>query len=277
MCHYLDISRSAYYKWNTRKKIVSVSKVDRLKSEIKQIWKANRMVYGSPKITKVLARRGKYYHPSYIARLMKAMGISGLRKKRYVVTTNSKHSYTVSENILDRRFQVHELGKVWVSDITYIKCNNDWLYLTSIIDLADRKVVGWSLSKDMTTKNTVYKAWLRARNNRRITSDFIFHSDRGVQYASQHISNLFLYNRKMTQSMSRKGNCWDNAVAESFFKSIKCELVYRTKFNSIPHAELEIRNYINWYNNKRIHQSLDYLTPLEKEQIIKNNLSKRAA
>lgn len=277
MCEYLEISRSAYYKWNSSKRILSISKVDQLKSEIKQIWKENRMVYGSPKITKVLARRGKFYHSSYIARLMRVIGISGLRKKRYVVTTDSKHNYTVSENILDRKFQVNELGKVWVSDITYIKCNNDWLYLTSIIDLADRKVIGWSLSEDMTTKNTVYKAWIRARNSRSITSDFIFHSDRGVQYASQHISNLFLYNRKMNQSMSRKGNCWDNAVAESFFKSLKCELVYRTKFDSFLQAELEIREYINWYNNKRIHQSLNYLTPLEKERNIKRNLDKRAA
>lgn len=119
-----------------------------------------------------------------------------------------------------------------MSDITYIRVNNHWNYLTTIIDLADRKVVGWTLSEDMTVENTVLKAWCHARKTRNITNDFIFHSDRGVQYASNIMTNIICFNSKMTQSMSRKGNCWDNAVAESFFKTIKYEWLYRFKFNS---------------------------------------------
>ena len=137
--------------------------------------------------------------------------------------------------------------------------------ITTIIDLADRKIVGWSLSEDMTTENTIIKAWLSARKNRDINHGFLFHSDRGVQYASNKITTLFSYNRKITQSMSRKGNCWDNAVAESFFKTIKHEWLYRFKFNSYHQLFDAIEDYIDWYNCKRLHSSLGYLTPLEME------------
>ena len=158
-----------------------------------------------------------------------------------------------------------KLGEKWVSDITYIRVKDDWNYLTTIMDLADRRIVGWSLSEDMTTQNTIMKAWLSARNNRSITDGFIFHSDRGVQYASNKMTDLFSFNRKIMQSMSRKGNCWDNAVAESFFKTIKCEWLYRFKFNSYSQLYDSIHDYINWYNNERLHSSLGYLSPLEME------------
>ena len=119
--------------------------------------------------------------------------------------------------MLDREFTSLKLGETWISDITYIRVNDHWNYLTTIIDLADRRVVGWTLSEDITTENTVMKAWLSARKNRTISEGFIFHSDRGVQYTSNKMTSLFSFNRKITQSMRRKGNCWDNAVAESFF------------------------------------------------------------
>ena len=178
---------------------------------------------------------------------------------------------------LNREFEVAQLGKVWVSDITYIKCGQSWVYLTSMIDLADWKVVGWSLSRDMTRKSTVYQAWVNARMNRDIIDGFIFHSDRGVQYAAYQTSNLFLSNEKAVQSMSRKGNCWDNAVAESFFKTIKCELIHLYKWESFEQVFEAINKYIYWYNTKRIHQGLGYLTPLEKEQLLRNNIHKKAA
>lgn len=165
MCKCLEVSRNAYYKWkrkgNDKTKINN--KTGFLKRKIRIIWEENRKVYGSPKITKILERQGERYHESYISRLMKEMGIKSLTRRKYVVTTNSKHSYPIHENVLDRAFEVGQLGKVWVSDITYIRCSEQWLYLTSVIDLADRKVVGWSLSKDMTTQNTVYRAWINAR------------------------------------------------------------------------------------------------------------------
>ena len=275
MCTCLEVSRSSYYKWLLVKP--KSSKVSKLKATIRSIWEKSYKRYGSPKIKAALARQGQYYHLSYIARLMKEMGIKSVVKKKWVKTTNSKHKYPVCENKLNRNFEVDVLGKVWVSDITYIRCNQEWLYLTTIIDLADRKVVGWSLSKDMSAKNTVYAAWIMARRQRSIVEGFLFHSDRGVQYASGTMSNLFLFNRKIEQSMSRKGNCWDNAVAESFFKSIKGEMIYHHQFTSFEETNQAIEEYINWYNTERIHQSLDYNTPLEREQFLRNNKPKRAA
>ena len=153
--------------------------MERLKGRIREIWEGSRRLYGSPKITEMLKREGLPYSTSYVARLMKEMGIGSVAKRKFVATTDSKHAHPVCENLLDRRFEVGKLGKVWVSDITYIRCNYSWLYLTSVIDLADRKVVGWSLSGDMTAKNTVYRAWLNARGNRDIVPGFMFHRSAG--------------------------------------------------------------------------------------------------
>jgi len=277
MCKFLNISRNSYYQWQRNRNCIRVSKTTILKDKIIQIWQANRKVYGSYKITKILAREGYNYHPSYISRLMQQIGIRSQVKRKYVVTTDSDHSYRISPNILNRNFNIKELGKVWVSDITYIRCKDKWVYLTTMLDLADRKVVGWSLSDDMTVENTVYKAWVRARKNREISDDFIFHSDRGVQYAACKMTSIFNHNRKISQSMSRKGNCWDNAVAESFFKTIKCELIYRRSFKTFIDTYTQIDKYMQWYNTKRIHQSLGYLTPLEMEVKLKNIKTKRAA
>jgi transposase InsO family protein len=279
MCKCLKVSRTAYYKWKHKqsKKKVVVSNTDRLRELIRELWEESHRLYGSPKITEMLKRRGECYSISYVARLMKEMGIKSMVKQKFVATTDSKHTYPVCENLLNREFEVTQLGKVWVSDITYIKCGQNWLYLTSVIDLADRKVVGWSLSRDMTTQNTVYRAWLNARRNREIADGFIFHSDRGVQYAAYQTANLFLSNEKATQSMSRKGNCWDNAVAESFFKTIKCELIHLYKWESFEQVFEAINKYIYWYNTKRLHQGIGYLTPLEKEQLLRNIIHKQAA
>ena len=277
MCNILKISRNSYYQWQRNSNHIKRSKTTILKSKIIQIWQENRKVYGSYKITKVLARQGYNYHPSYISRLMQQMGIKSQAKRKYVTTTDSNHDYKISPNILNRNFNVKALGKVWVSDITYIRCKDKWVYLTTMLDLADRKIVGWALSKDMTVENTVYKAWVKARKNREISDDFIFHSDRGVQYAANKMTNIFKHNKKINQSMSRKGNCWDNAVAESFFKTIKCELIYRKSFKTYTETYKQIDTYIQWYNNKRIHQYLNYLTPLEMETKLKNPKNKRAA
>ena len=277
MCNILKIIRNSYYQWQRNSNHIKRSKTTILTSKIIQIWQENRKVYGSYKITKMLARQGYNYHPSYISRLMQQMGIKSQAKRKYVTTTDSNHDYKISPNILNRNFNVKELGKVWVSDITYIRCKDKWVYLTTMLDLADRKIVGWSLSEDMTVENTVYKAWIKARRNREISDDFIFHSDRGVQYAANKMTNIFKHNKKINQSMSRKGNCWDNAVAESFFKTIKCELIYRKSFKTYIETYKQIDKYIQWYNNKRIHEYLNYLTPLEMETKLKNPKNKRAA
>ena len=277
MCKCLKVSRAAYYKWKQNKEQTPTSNTVKLKGLIREIWEDSYKLYGSPKVTEMLRRRGECYSTSYIARLMKEMGIKSMIKQKFIATTDSKHTYPVCENLLDREFDVNELGKVWVSDITYIRCGQNWLYLTSMIDLADRKVVGWSLSEDMTTEKTVYQAWLNARRNRDIVNGFIFHSDRGVQYAAYQTSKLFLSNEKASQSMSRKGNCWDNAVAESFFKTIKCELIHLRKWESYTQVFEAVNEYVYWYNTKRIHTGLGYLTPLEKEQLLRNMFHKQAA
>ena len=212
--------------------IVLKTAKNHLAERIKMLFEESKQIYGSCRIQKMLEREGLIYSRSYIGLLMRTMGLRSVLRKKYVVTTDSKHPYPVPDNILDRDFTSLKLGEKWVSDITYIRVNDDWNYLTTIIDLADRKVVGWALSEDMTTENTIMKAWISARKNRDIKNGFIFHSDRGVQYASNKITNLFSFNRKITQSMSRKGNCWDNAVAESFFKTIKHEWLLRFKFTS---------------------------------------------
>jgi putative transposase len=274
----MKISKSSYYYWVNRNNLTSPLKERTLflDERIKKLFKESREIYGSYRIQKMLEREGLCYNRSYIARRMKRLGLKSVLRRKYVITTDSSHTLSIAENILDRDFLSLEIGKKWISDITYIRVNNEWNYLTTVIDLADRKVVGWSLSKDMTTENTVKEAWLNARNNRNIRSGFIFHSDRGVQYAAYKMTRMFTFNRKITQSMSRKGNCWDNAVAESFFKSIKHEWLYRFKFKSFEQLYLSIEDYIQWYNTKRLHSTLGYLTPLEMELKLKNKINKAA-
>jgi len=266
----MKVSKNAYYHWlNKKDKTTITTPKTQLKERIKIIFEESREIYGSYRIQKMLEREGLVYSRSYISVLMREMGLKSVLKRKFVITTDSKHTFPVANNELDRNFTSNKLGEKWVSDITYIRVNDHWNYLTTIMDLADRKIVGWSLSQDMTTQNTVMKAWISACKTRPITTDFIFHSDRGVQYASNKMTNLFTFNKKITQSMSRKGNCWDNSVAESFFKTIKYEWLNRFKFDSYFKLYESIENYINWYNTKRIHSSLGYLTPLEMESKLK--------
>lgn len=277
MCKYMKVSKNAYYHWmKSKDEIKEKSGRTFLKERIKAIFEENRQTYGSHRMQKMLEREDLFYSRSYIAVLMREMGLKSVLRKKYVVTTDSDHSFRIAENKLDRDFSSLKLGQKWVSDITYIRVNDKWNYLTTIMDLADRKIVGWSLSEGMTTEETIMQAWHEASKKRAITWDFIFHSDRGVQYASIFMGNLFSLNRKITQSMSRKGNCWDNAVAESFFKTIKHEWLNRFKFNSFNQLYASIEDYINWYNTKRIHSSLGYISPLEMEIKLRGNLNKAA-
>ncbi len=270
MCYCMKVSRNAYYTWLRGQDDCSRSKpTEYLKQRIKILFEQSHQIYGSPKIKKMLEREGLFYHLSYIGRLMKQLGLKSVLRRKYVITTDSSHSLPRAANVLNRENHCDELGKKWVSDITYVRVNSSWNYLTTIIDLADRKIVGWSLSEDMTTTNTVKAAWIKARKARIIGPDFIFHSDQGVQYAAEEMAHLFSSNQYITQSMSRKGNCWDNAVAESFFKSIKHEWLWREKFTSHQQLYQAIETYIKWYNTQRIHESLDNLTPLEMELKLK--------
>lgn len=247
-----------------------------LKERIKAIFKDSKEIYGSRRIQKMLEREHLNYNRSYIAVLMKEMGLKSVLKRKFMVTTDSQHTLPVADNKLGRNFEARSLAKKWVSDITYIRVNDDWCYLTTIIDLADRKIVGWALSEDMTTRNTVLEAWTDACKTRTIAPGLIFHSDRGSQYASRTMTDIFSFNKNVTPSMSRKGNCWDNAVAESFFKTIKCEWLYRFKYTSRLQLLESLNEYITWYNTKRLHSSLGYLSPLEMEMKLRGFINKVA-
>lgn len=190
---------------------------------------------------------------------MRANNWTSKHKRKFKATTDSNHKYPVCRNLLDRNFNPSRLNEAWVSDITYIQTNQGWLYLTTIIDLFDRQVIGWSLSASLHTSQTIIPAWKMAMSKRNINIDLIFHSDRGIQYASKTFRTFIKSNPLVTQSMSRKGNCWDNAVAESFFKTLKVELIYDDDFKTIEQAKTAVFEYIEiWYNRKRLHSFLGY-------------------
>lgn len=271
MCKIFKVSSSGFYKWrkNQHPKHLKNKELDRL---VRYEFEKSRGTYGAPRIALALRKSGVNYSCSTIARTMRRLFLVARRKRRFKVTTDSNHDYLVKPNLLNREFEVEELATAWVSDITYIKVNQDWAYLTTVIDLADRMVIGWSISKSMTAKSTVVQAFLNAVSRRKPRKGFIFHSDRGVQYACKEFTQLLeVFHAR--QSMSRKGDCWDNAVAESFFKTIKIESLYHLKINSIQHAKSIIFNYIDgWYNTVRIHTSLGGKSPLEMSKIKTNYL-----
>jgi transposase InsO family protein len=205
---------------------------------------------------------------------MRKEGIKSIITKKFRgVTTDSKHSFPLVENHLNRDFYANQPGQKWVSDITYIPTRQGWLYLTIVMDLFDRMIIGWSLSSTMTTQTTTLAAWKMAVKNRRATAGLLFHSDQGVQYAAYAFVNE-IKQHGVRQSMSRKGNCWDNAVAESFFKVLKSEMIKHANYQSILQAKTDIFEFIEiWYNRKRKHAYLGYKTP---EQFGKINYSKCA-
>ncbi len=274
MCKVLKVSKSGFYEWLSRKPSKRQLENQKITKHIKMIHDNSRRRYGSPKITEELKDLGWSISRPRVARIMRYHGIRSIICKKFRgTTTDSKHHYPIADNLLNRNFQARSPGEKWVSDITYIATQQGWIYLTIVMDLFDRKIIGWSLSTDMTTQNTVLAAWRMALLNRPIQKGLVFHSDRGVQYASYAFSNQ-LDSSQVKQSMSRKGNCWDNAVAENFFKLIKSELVKHINFRSILQAKNEIFEYIEiWYNRKRKHAYLKYKTP---EQFGEINYSKCA-
>jgi len=268
MCKVFKVSRSGFYR-NLRAPLSSRDNENRmLLFEIRRVHEKSKASYGSPRITKELNEAGFKVSRPRVARLMQKAGIKAVHKRKYKVTTDSKHKYPVAENKLNRNFTTQAKGQVWVSDITYVKTMTGWLYLTIILDLFDRKVVGWSMSSTMKAKHTTIAAWKMAIINRMPAEDLIFHSDRGVQYACYAFTNVLdkYPFGNIKKSMSRKGNCWDNAVAESFFKTIKTELIYRNRYANKHLACISIFEWIEtWYNRNRRHAALNNLTIEEFE------------
>lgn len=241
--------------------------------EIRRIHEQSRVSYGSPRIVEELKVRGITASRQRVARLMSRFNIRAVHAKKFVVTTDSKHAYPVVPNKLERNFFTDSPGQVWVSDITYVKTARGWLYLTVILDLFDRKVIGWSCSSGMRSENTMIAAWKMAVANRPLTSKLIFHSDRGIQYACHDFAQLLESYPYVERSMSRKGDCWDNAVAESFFKTTKVELLYTHQYSTRQAAALSIFEWIEtWYNRNRRHAALKNRTICEFEKLnsIKN-------
>ena len=266
MCQVLNVSSSGYYSWRKR----GISKREqsnrRLLECIKRSFEESRRTYGSPRILKDLRANGWTCHKNRVARLMRLHGISPKRNRRFKRTTNSKHSLPVAPNLLNRKFVSDQPASVWVSDITYIWTDEGWLYFAGVLDLYDRQLIGWSVSNRLNDKLTL-DALEKALIRRRPAQGLIHHSDRGCQYAS-HAYRKLLSDNEITQSMSGKGNCYDNAVMESFFKTLKVELVYRTRFRTRDEAKRELFDYIEvYYNRKRRHSALGYMTPAEFEKM----------
>ena len=276
MSKVLGVSKSGYYKWLKiePKKSLLIRQLD---NQIKVAFKKNQMVYGSPRIAQYLEENKiAKYSKTTVARFMKRLNLVARPKRKFVLTTDSDHDFKVADNILNRNFKVEQINTCWVSDITYILVDRRWMYLTTFIDLADRMVVGWSLSRNMTAADTVCAAFEDAVKKRGITrkSKLLVHSDRGVQYVSAEFRNL-ISAYDCIQSMSRKGNCWDNAVAESFFKTIKIEALNRYNFKDSNLLRKVIFRYIDgFYNTVRYHSALGGLSPL-KASIMKQK--KKAA
>ena len=271
MCKVLQIGTRSYYQWKSQSVSDRKQRVILVKEKISSIYFDSKQRYGSPRITVELDSLGSKVSRVTVAKYMNQLGLRSKLSKKFKVTTNSKHTHLIMPNVLNREFKVAEPSRAWVSDITYIRVKEGFLYLTTVLDLYDRKIIGWSLSNGMSTEETSLAAWKMAVKNRSIVKGLIFHSDRGVQYASKKFANVVDSYKIINRSMSRKGNCWDNAVAESFFKTLKTELIYGNKLISKEQMELLIFEYIEiWYNRKRRHSSLDYKT-IEEFWNQKNN------
>jgi putative transposase len=264
MCMLFKVSRGGFYTWLKDTPSNRSVENNMLEQEIIKAFQNSKSTYGSPRITQVLNKKQIKVSRPRVARIMRKAHLRSIVKKKFRVTTDSNHKFTIPENKLDRNFQPGTLGAVWVSDITYIGTKQGWQYLTTVIDLGDRKVIGWALSTTMKAIDTSIPAFKMAQRNRPITQELIFHSDRGVQYACNEFRKLLESNPLIKRSMSRKGNCWDNAVAESFFKTLKSECIYQNKFTNKEQAALVVFEYIEaWYNRKRLHSALGYMSPEE--------------
>jgi len=265
MCRVLKVSRSGYYAWRTREPSKRAQADQGLREQIVSIHRASRGTYGSPRVHAELREQGKRVGRKRVARLMREVDIRGSMPRRFVRTTDSKHHRPVAPNLLDRQFAVDEPNRVWAGDITYVRTWEGWLYLAVIIDMCSRRVVGWSVADHMRT-DLVETALVNALGLRCPEPGLMHHSDRGSQYASDDYQALLL-DRGIRCSMSRKGNCWDNAVVESFFGTLKTELIYRHPWANRRRAHEAIAEYIElFYNPRRRHSSLGYLSPAEFER-----------
>lgn len=266
MCQVLGVSESGFYAWRKRPTCQRKREDAQITQEIRQVFTIHHRRYGSPRIHKELHDQGRAISRKRVARLMHEAEMSARRKRRRVLTTKSDTTHPVAPNLLNREFTAKEPNRKWVTDITYIPTMQGWLYLAVILDLYSRMVVGWSMSSNC-DEQLVEHALDQALARRRPKAGLLHHSDRGSQYTSRAYQ-LNLHQSGIIVSMSRKGNCWDNSVMESFFGTLKDECVRSTIYSSHDEARLALFSYMEvYYNRIRRHSTLGYVSPLIYEQL----------
>lgn len=268
MCQALQVSRSGFYDWLRRDPSEQRAEEQRLRLEIRSIHRRSRRTYGSPRVHRALRKQGIACSRKRVERLMREDGIRARKRRRFRRTTDSTHSRPVAPNLLNRCFSVEEVDgvdRVWVSDITYLPTREGWLYLAVVLDLASRRVVGWAM-RDTLEAELATDALTMALWSRKPVHGLLHHSDRGVQYACEAYQEM-LHRHGIRCSMSRKGDCFDNAVAESFFASLEWELIQDSDWHTHAEARRAVFDYIEvWYNRERLHSSLDYRSPVDYEE-----------
>jgi putative transposase len=260
-CDVLEVSRSGYYAWSKRPPSARARRREALAEQIEAVHEQNRQVYGSPRVCQALNAQGERVCENTVADIMKGRQIRAKTKRRFVPrTTDSAHRQPVADNVLDRQFDAPLPNQKWAVDITYIPTDQGWLYLAGVIDLCSRRIVGWSMAEHMRVE-LVADALKMAVARRRPGDGLLHHSDRGVQYASDDYVHL-LQSHGMQISMSGRGDCWDNAVMESFWATLKTELVNHEHYATQEQARASIFQYIEvFYNRKRLHSSIGYVSP----------------
>ncbi len=276
MCKVLQVSRAGYYHWIKRITSCRYLEEKRLLEIIKRHYNRSRGTYGLPRIYAAIRKEGLKVNKKRIARIMRANKIRAKTKKKFKATTKQNSRARASENMLKGNFSSEKENRIWTSDITYIWTKEGWLYLAVVMDVYSRKIVGWSLGSSL-SKGLVIKALMMAIVHRKPEAGIIFHSDRGSQYTSSSVRNL-LKSYQIAQSMSSSGNCYDNAITESFFHTLKIELIFWNRYQSREEAKRSIFEYIEiFYNRERLHSALNYLSPVEFEMRRRKDLIEKVA
>jgi transposase InsO family protein len=276
LCNVLAVSASGYHKWLKRKVSQRAQENQRLLEIIRLNYDKSRGTYGLPRIYAAIRKQGLGVNKKRIGRLMRINKIRAKTKRKFKITTKQNSSAKASENILNKNFTSERENRIWTSDITYFWTSEGWLYLAVVMDIYSRKIIGWSLGSSLSAE-LVLRALMMALLHRNPPEGIIFHSDRGSQYTSSQVRQL-LKSYKITQSMSSTGNCYDNAITESFFHTLKTELVFWNNYKTREEAKRSIFEYIEvFYNRQRLHSAIGYLSPVEFEEKNRKELIEKVA